>query len=475
MKNVLVIVFACLALLTGVAMLTYPAPPRDGKTHLVRLTDYHPRRALELATFNRLYPGLFLSLDPGGGPEPEKGIVRATSGVGADLFDVWGGEFLQTFVEAGVAQDITELARKAGCSMDDKVWPAVRGNISYDGRQYSYPANCGVDILIYNKAVFDEMGVPYPVQDMTWEELFALAQRVTRPRGAGGELLFGVGAVNWQMLFESLSGQFFSDDGTRLLIAQGALPKAFQMHKEMIFKYRITPSTVELKAMSGQGGFGGGEVLNQFADGRFAMVGIGKWAVVNFRASYQDQIERAGDDPAKLARVIRLGSVRLPHMDGMRASYRVGSKSTAINALGPNRDKAIAFLSYLTGPEYSAIINDGVDALPGNPAYADYGLQPGIPALSELEMHRNTVDAMAYGYILRQSPFLLTQDIRRVIAEQIGRIEADPNLAVENALRGAEDELLMLMQRNLDRSPLLAARYKALTGTSDVREAQKKR
>ena len=101
------------------------------------------------------------------------------------------------------AWDVTALAKEHGFSMDDKVWPAVRGNISYDGKQYSYPANCGVDILIYNKAIFDEMGVPYPQQDMTWEETFALAQRVTRPRTPTQDLYFGIGQADWQHFFES--------------------------------------------------------------------------------------------------------------------------------------------------------------------------------------------------------------------------------------------------------------------------------
>ena len=129
-------------------------------------------------------------------------------------------------------------------------------------------------------------------------------------------------------------------------------------------------------------------------------------------------------------------------------------------------------MTFLAGPEYSAIINEGVDALPGNPAYADYGLQPGVAALSELEMHRNTVESMQYGYVLRQSPFLLTEDIYTVIKEQVSRIEADPGLPVMNACRAAEDQLLTLMQRSLDRDPLLAARFKAATGTTNAREAQ---
>ena len=473
MKFLIAVVFAVLTVFTALAVATRPAPPHDGRTDLVRSSDYHPRRTLELEIFNRLFPKLRLSLDPtSGGTVTEKIIVQSSSGVGPDLYDVWGGEFLQPYVETGVAQDITEAARPHGFSMDDKVWPAVRWNIAYNDRQYSYPANCGVDILIYNKTVFDEMGVPYPTQDMTWEEMLTLAQRVTRPRSEGKNLLYGVGALTWQFFFESQAGQFFSDDGTRLQITRGALTKAFEMHHDMLYKYRAAPSCVELKSMSGQGGFGGGEALNQFADGRFGMITIGKWALVNFRAAYRDQIDRAGNDPAAQARVIRLGSVHLPHMAGQPPHYRIGSKSTAVNALGKHKEDVLAFLEYLTGPEYSAIINEGVDALPGNPAYADYGLKEGIPALSELEMHRNTVGSMSSGYLLRQSPFLLTQEVYRVVKEQIGRIESDPGLPVVNTLAATEAELLTLMQRNLDRNPPLAARYKALTGTTDVRAAQ---
>ena len=471
MKYLIANVFAVLAFFTVLAVSTRPTLPHDGRTDLVRTSDYHPRRTLELDTFNRLFPTLRLTLDPSSN-ELEKVIVQASSGVGSDLFDVYGGEFLQTYVETGVALDLTEAAKAHGFSMEDKVWPAARWNISYDGHQYSYPANCNVDILIYNKAVFDEMGVSYPTQDMTWEELLALAQRVTRPRSEDKEVLFGVGALKWQIFFESQAGQFFSDDGTRLLITRGALPKAFETHHDMLFKYCVAPSSGELKAMSGQGGFGSGEALNQFADGRFGMITIGKWALINFRAAYRDQLDRAGSDPVAQSKVIRLGSVRMPHMADQPPHYRIGAKSTAVNALGKHKEDALAFLQYLTGPEYAAIINEGVDALPGNPAYADYGLQTGIPALAEIEMHRNTVDSMSSGYLLRQSPFLLTQEVYRVVSDQISRVESNPDLPVANALAAAEAELLTLMQRNLDRNPPLAARYKALTGTTDVRAAQ---
>ena len=87
MKFLIAIVFAVLAVVTTLAVATRPAPPRDGRTDLVRTSDYHPRRTLELDTFNRLFPSLRLTLDPSSN-ELEKVIVQASSGVGPDLFDV---------------------------------------------------------------------------------------------------------------------------------------------------------------------------------------------------------------------------------------------------------------------------------------------------------------------------------------------------------------------------------------------------
>jgi ABC-type glycerol-3-phosphate transport system substrate-binding protein len=474
-KVLIIVVFAALSALSAIAVLTRPADSFPGRLHLVRTTDPNPRRTMEVAAFNARYPDLALILDNGSN-RLEKIIVQSSSGVGPDLFDVGNGSQLQTYVNSGIALDVTEEAKQMGFSAMTETWPAVRGELMENGRQYSYPANVNTNILIYNKAVFDKVGVPYPKQNLTWEQFFDVAKKVTKR--AGAQTIYGSTGINWQAFFLSLKGEYFSPDGTRLLLTQKPMLTAFQMHHDMLYKHRITPSSLELKSMSGQGGWGSG-AINQFSDGRFAMIAIGKWALITFRSAHKDQTEkfdkwqkRSPRDEKARPSVMRLGSVMLPHMAGKPLVFGVASRSEAVNALGKHREQALKFLQFLASKEYSQLVNDGVDALPGNPKYASVGLKPGDPDLSEMEMHRNTIETMKFGYQTRHSPFLLQSDVERILSEQMSRIETDPSLPVAEALNAAQDDLERLMQRNLDRDPKLKARYKELTGSEQVVEAQ---
>ncbi|RYG73333.1 extracellular solute-binding protein [bacterium] len=471
MKTLIGSIFLALSGLSVIALLTQPKPPHPEKLGITRTTDFHPRRSVELAKFNAANPELWLTIDTSGN-QLQKIIVQSSSGVGADLFDVYNGSQLQTLAEAGVISDVTPEAKELGFSVDGDTWPAVRGELSDQGKQYSYPANVNANILVFNKAIFRKMGVPFPKQNITWDEFWPMAQKLTKRDGKNS--VFGVVQFGWGSIFQSLRGQYFNKDGTKLLLTSDALKTSLQAHKDMIYKYRVSPSSLELKALSGQGGYGAGGI-NQFADGRFAMIGIGKWALTNFRSAYRDQKEKLAQWEKNPSRqesekpmVLELGSVMMPHFEGKPQCFKVESRSTAVNALGPHRKQALQFLKFLASKEYSEIVNGGVDALPGNPKYVNAGLEPGEPALSELEMHRNTVEALKYGYQPIRSPFLLSSDVERVLGEQLSRLESDPNLPVEDLLAAAQNDAQILMQRNLDRSPKLRESYKALTGSERV-------
>jgi len=380
-------------------------------------------------------------------------------------------------VQAGVAWDVTEAAGRMGFSMRDKVWPASVGEISHEGRQYSYPCNVNVNILIYNKNLFDRFQIPCPSGEMSWKEFADLAARMTRISSSARDTIYGATWLGWSTYFDSLRGEYFSPDGTRILVAGEEMQTAFRMHHEDLFERRITPSSLEMKVMSAQGGWGAGS-MNMFADGRFAMIVAGKWTLITFRRAHEDQKAKLAaweadpnHDPAARPEVLRLGSVPVPHFEGRTPSYRVQSRSAAINSRSPCREQALRFQQYLAGPEYSRLVNEGVDALCGNPAYASLGLKEGVADLSELEMHSNTVASMQYGYQQRRSPFLLQLDVERVINDASGRMESDPRMPIERLLADAQRDLETLMQRNIDRDPALRERYRKLAGTTSVQEA----
>ncbi len=477
MRSLIATVAGCLGVLSVVAWWLTPGRATDGRTPLVWVSDNNPERQRQIQAFNELHPDLNLALDYSN-TGLQKIIVQSSSGVGPDVADCGTGVQLQTLADAGIAWDVTEAAVAGGFDTASNAWPAVREELSYQGRQFSYSCNVTVDIIVYNKNVFDRFGVPYPKGDMDWDEFVAVAKRVTRVDRTGRDTVFGVIGMGWHMFLHSLRGEYFSADGTRLLITEEPMRAAFQRHQKMLFEDRVMPTSVEMKTMAGQGGWGAGG-LNMFAEGRFAMVHVGKWALIRWRGSHQDQLRRltqweaaGGKDPATRPAVLRLGALPPPHAPGRAPSYGVKSRSAIVNARSPRRQDAVKFLEFLAGPVYCRMINEGVDSLPGNPKYADLGLQEGIPDLAEIELHRTQVAAMDFGYSLRKSPFLLTADVERIINTQVSRMETSPEAPIGQLLADAQEELCRLMQRNLDRDPALKARYKALTGTDNVVAAQ---
>jgi hypothetical protein len=97
------------------------------------------------------------------------------------------------------------------------------------------------------------------------------------------------------------------------------------------------------------------------------------------------------------------------------------------------------------------LLNESADFLPGNPKYAELGVDPGPPDLSRLELQAATVKATSYGYVPRYSPFLFTGDILRVMRAQISRLESNENVTTDDMLNSANKELSTLIRRNLER------------------------
>ena len=462
----LALLILVLAALSVVAAVWKPEATKTGKTPLVWVSDNNPARAAQIAAFNEEHPDLALRLDYGNSGA-QKIILQSASGVGPDLFD-FGEEQMESYVEAGILWDVTAAAGKMGFSAQEAGWPGGVKTYVYEGKQYGFPCNTGCSTLIYNKNVFDFFGIPYPKDQMTWEEFFELAKRVnsaTNPEGAQGRQIFAVTGLNFRFFFESMRGEYFEEDGSFDLVNNQKLRKALDLHRDIVFTYRLTPTTVEAKQMSGQGGWGSGN-LNQFAAGRYAMLISGHWSLIAFGRAYQKQTEflaNQGIDPATITnpldRPLRLGAVLYPHFADLGPHYRVGSRVAGINARSPRREEALQFLQYLAGPTYSKLLNEGTDFLPGNPKYADLGAEPGPPDLARPELQAATERAMEFGYAPRSSPFLFMGDIIRVMNAQISRLESNPAVTTDDMLKSAQKELNTLVRRNLDRNLELRALF----------------
>ncbi|MFV0416469.1 MAG: ABC transporter substrate-binding protein [Chthoniobacterales bacterium] len=465
-SRLLAILFGALILFSLVAVLWAPDRDPEGKIPLVWVSDNNPARTAQIAAFNDENPDLHLRLDYGN-KGPQKVILQSASGVGPDIFD-FSSLDIGTYVESGILWDVTEAAEELGFSAEKSGWPASIQTYTYNGRQYGFPCNTGTNILIFNKNVFDHFGIPYPTEVMTWGTFIKLAQKLgdlARGNTQNSRPIYSCAGFDWKLFFASQRGEFFDEKGMLQIANSAALKKAFEMHRDFIFKYKLMPTSVEAQAMSGQGGHGAG-YINQFATNRFATIATGYWALIAFNRAHQKQTEyltaegiSIEDIKEPLDRPVQLNAIPLPHFADQPPSYLVTSRVAGINARSPNREESLRFLKYLSGSTYSKLLNEESDWLPGNPEYAELGIVPGPPALNRENLQAITVKAMQYGYSPRQSPFLLESDLQRVLKAQISRLESDPSLPVDSLLQSADAELQTLMRRNLEHNPELKALF----------------
>lgn len=77
------------------------------------------------------------------------------------------------YVEGGILADLTQAI--ADSDIPDNFPKALLDNYVRDGVNYAVPKDFDTNALWYNKDLFDQAGVAYPTDDMTYEDLVALA------------------------------------------------------------------------------------------------------------------------------------------------------------------------------------------------------------------------------------------------------------------------------------------------------------
>jgi len=116
-------------------------------------------------------------------------LVRATSKVGpAEL--IAQGEFpdfiftssqnMIDFKNFDLPQDLNEFVTKYKVDLNRFEPAAITEIKSFgeNGQLYALPFSLNFGLLFYNKTIFDQAGVPYPKDDMTWEQVVDLAKRI---------------------------------------------------------------------------------------------------------------------------------------------------------------------------------------------------------------------------------------------------------------------------------------------------------
>jgi multiple sugar transport system substrate-binding protein len=345
MKTFVLAILAVLIALSYVAWSIKPQPEEKGRLLLTWATDNNPVRQAQADLFNKLNPDLKIVIDPAN-RDQQKVVVQAVGGVGPDVFDCYGANYVEAYVRSGVAMDITDEMLASGIDVEKIIWPVVKPIAIYNRRVYGFPCNAGGNAIWYNKDLFDEAGVPYPKKGWTWEDLIDTAAKLTVRDKSGKPVRFGIYWDFWASfdLIYRFGGRQFSDDFSKCIIDSPEAIAAVQFSRDLMFKHRVAPTPTEEATLSTQGGWGSGGITFLMGK-RVAMAWGGRWWLNLLRKE----------------KGLRLGVAELPA--GKVDIQTGGGRSTLVNRLGKHTKEAIRFIKFLASKEYNELLNDQADAM----------------------------------------------------------------------------------------------------------------
>ena len=90
-------------------------------------------------------------------------------------------------------QDLTELNRQFQTDFGKFVPELVQASrqLTDDGNVYAIPFSMNMGALFYNRDLFDRFGMPYPTDDMSWDEVLDISRKLTRNES-------GVQYIGWE-------------------------------------------------------------------------------------------------------------------------------------------------------------------------------------------------------------------------------------------------------------------------------------
>jgi multiple sugar transport system substrate-binding protein len=258
--------------------------------------------------------------------------VMLNGGSNVDAFWIKDGDTTKGLATRGQLADLAGYVQKD--SIDLSKFKGLAERFMMNGKQVALPASTAYYVMYYNKDIFDKAGVPYPSNDMTWDQWEQLAAQLTS--GSGVNKIYGAHLHTWNALVQNWTVQ----DGKHTIVEKdyGFMKDMYDRVVRMQNAGTLWPYG-ELRA--GSIGYN-----SAFQGGTVAMMPMGTW----YYATIINAIKKGE------SKTTRWGIATIPHPAGVPAGWTVGSVTPiAINQASKNKDAAWEFLKFVTGTEGASI------------------------------------------------------------------------------------------------------------------------
>lgn len=261
-----------------------------------------------------------------------------------DVFWLRSGGQARTMAADGALLPLDDLMAANG--VDFSQYGSLGEAYKYDGKTYGMCTNLTSWLLWYNKDLFDEMGIDYPI-DITWDEYADICKQFQDAGKQGGL------AVNWIMNTGSAAaGEYLTDEN---------LTRTREYVEFLNRIYNEDKSNMSIEEMAGSF-----DVNAIFAEGETAMMLNGSWEFLMLPDA-EPQFTYA--------------AAPLPHFEDVPVNETVGGTSAyVINAKSEKAEAAFDFLKFCNYSDEGAKV------------YASLASQAAYPSDAALEVYNQSVN-----------------------------------------------------------------------------------
>ncbi|WP_168207392.1 ABC transporter substrate-binding protein [Microlunatus elymi] len=293
-------------------------------------------------------------------PDQQAQLAAMTGSKGSfDVSDNFG-TVTGAWASKGVIKSLDEYIKKDNFDIDDFV-PSAITQCRYQGQIYQLPIAVNNSALLYNKDLFDKVGIAKPPTTMSeWAEAIGKLTKTS-----GGQITqLGLGGtsgagIDYRLMGAVYGGQWYTD-GKPSPTDQGNIDGADFYVNNVIKKYGVKQID---RFVSGFGDYQSPQ--NPFYQGKLAMVIDGEWQPAFIK---------------QFAPKLNWGVVPVPYPDGQQDQANtnlVNPGTFFIPSNSQHPDQAWEFLKYLVSKDAMRTFTVALSNLParksllGDQAYAD--------------------------------------------------------------------------------------------------------
>lgn len=167
-----------------------------------------------------------------------------------------------SFAAMGILEDVTEEV--SSWDVTERYFDQIMATCTYDGKIYGMPLESNNLEIIYNKDIFDELGVAYPTDDWTFEDLVETANAVTTDSNYG----FAISGVQSEESTYQFLPFFWTAGGESMELNSEAGKTALGMMADMVESGAMPKDCITWTQS---------ELASQFQSGNVAIHVMGCW------------------------------------------------------------------------------------------------------------------------------------------------------------------------------------------------------